>query len=40
MDVLAQAEILLGATGYAVSLCPNYGGTAKPIVDEIVEIAR
>ena len=25
MDVLAQAEILLAATGNAVSLCPNYG---------------
>jgi len=25
MDMLAQAEILLAATGNAVSLCPNYG---------------
>lgn len=25
MDVLSQAEILLAATGNAVSLCPNYG---------------
>lgn len=25
MDMLAQAEILLAATGNAVSLCPNFG---------------
>lgn len=25
MDMLAQAEVLLAATGNAVSLCPNYG---------------
>lgn len=25
MDMLAQTEILLSATGNAVSLCPNYG---------------
>jgi len=25
MDLLAQTEILLAATGNAVSLCPNYG---------------
>jgi DNA-binding transcriptional ArsR family regulator len=25
MDLLAQAEVLLAATGNAVSLCPNYG---------------
>lgn len=29
MDMLAQAEILLAATGNAVSLCPNYG-TVSP----------
>ncbi|QDG61694.1 helix-turn-helix transcriptional regulator [Pseudarthrobacter sp. NIBRBAC000502771] len=31
MDMLAQAEILLAATGNAVSLCPNYGvGSSDP----------
>ena len=25
MDMLAQAEVLLAATGNAVNLCPNYG---------------
>ncbi|TVU61984.1 winged helix-turn-helix transcriptional regulator [Paenarthrobacter nitroguajacolicus] len=39
MDMLAQAEILLAATGNAVSLCPNYGigstGTAPT-----TEVAR
>lgn len=36
MDVLAQAEILLAATGNAVSLCPNYGiGSASaPLMKE------
>ncbi|ABM10330.1 MULTISPECIES: ArsR/SmtB family transcription factor [Micrococcaceae] len=28
MDMLAQAEVLLAATGNAVSLCPNYGTAA------------
>ena len=32
MDMLAQAEILLAATGNAVSLCPNYGtGSGAPL---------
>ena len=36
MDVLAQAEILLAATGNAVSLCPNYGAgsTGVPLMKE------
>jgi len=36
MDMLAQAEILLAATGNAVSLCPNYGpgSTTATIVEE------
>lgn len=36
MDMLAQAEILLAATGNAVSLCPNYGigSTGTPTIDE------
>lgn len=36
MDMLAQAEILLAATGSAVSLCPNYGtdGITTPIIEE------
>lgn len=29
MDMLAQAEVLLAATGNAVSLCPNYGLDAQ-----------
>ncbi|MCW3767335.1 MULTISPECIES: helix-turn-helix transcriptional regulator [Paenarthrobacter] len=32
MDMLAQAEVLLAATGNAVSLCPNYGaGSTSPV---------
>lgn len=36
MDMLAQAEVLLAATGNAVSLCPNYGpdGTTAPSIEE------
>jgi DNA-binding transcriptional ArsR family regulator len=36
MDMLAQAEILLAATGNAVSLCPNYGtgSTAAALTKE------
>lgn len=36
MDMLLQAEILLAATGSAVSLCPNYGpeSAATPIVEQ------
>lgn|SRR5699024_2191020 len=36
MDMLAQAEILLAATGNAVSLCPNYDpdSTTAPIIEE------
>lgn len=36
MDMLAQAEILLAATGNAVSLCPNYGtgSTGAPLTKE------
>ncbi|MFJ6157466.1 ArsR/SmtB family transcription factor [Pseudarthrobacter sp. NPDC092184] len=30
MDMLAQAEVLLAATGNAVSLCPNYGAGSGP----------
>ncbi|RZU14019.1 ArsR family transcriptional regulator [Kribbella rubisoli] len=30
MDLLAAAERLLGLTGDAVALCPNYGLTAAP----------
>lgn len=29
IDVLAKAEILLAATGNAVSLCPSYGGAGN-----------
>jgi hypothetical protein len=29
MDMLAQAEVLLAATGNAVSLCPTYGTAAR-----------
>ena len=29
IDVLAQAEILLAATGNAVSLCPTYGDASR-----------
>ena len=28
MDLLRSAELVLGATGRAVALCPVYGGTA------------
>lgn len=36
MDMLAAAEILLAATGNAVSLCPNYGTgrTGAPLLKE------
>ena len=36
MDMLAQAEILLAATGNAVSLCPNYGpdSTTAPMIEK------
>lgn len=36
MDMLAQAEVLLAATGNAVSLCPNYGtgSTGAPLIEE------
>lgn len=30
MDLLASAETLLGATGNAVTLCPNYGTRSRP----------
>ncbi|GAA4659684.1 ArsR/SmtB family transcription factor [Arthrobacter cryoconiti] len=39
MDVLAQAEVLLAATGNAVSLCPNYGTGSTGAV-RIMENAR
>lgn len=39
MDMLAQAEILLAATGNAVSLCPTYGTAAREN-DTIQESAR
>ncbi|WP_125777282.1 ArsR/SmtB family transcription factor [Antribacter gilvus] len=41
MDLLAAAETLLAATGYAVALCPNYG-TDLPaeVVQETTERAR
>lgn len=31
MDMLAQAEVLLAATGNAVSLCPNYGTGSRGV---------
>ncbi|GAA3325894.1 metalloregulator ArsR/SmtB family transcription factor [Paeniglutamicibacter sulfureus] len=36
MDMLAQAEVLLAATGNAVSLCPNYGpdSTTAPMIEK------
>ncbi|GAA3287725.1 ArsR/SmtB family transcription factor [Arthrobacter citreus] len=36
MDMLAAAEVLLAATGSAVSLCPNYGTptAGEPITKE------
>ncbi len=36
MDMLAAAEVLLAATGNAVSLCPNYGSdrATAPMVKE------
>ena len=39
MDMLAQAEVLLAATGSAVSLCPTYGTAAREN-DTIQESAR
>lgn len=39
MDMLAQAEVLLAATGNAVSLCPNYG-TDTPQSEQAVEVTR
>ncbi|MEV8181423.1 MULTISPECIES: metalloregulator ArsR/SmtB family transcription factor [Micrococcaceae] len=39
MDMLAQAEVLLAATGNAVSLCPNYG-TGSTNADLTKESAR
>lgn len=30
LDLLASAELLLDATGQAVTLCPNYGIDARP----------
>lgn len=32
-ELLAVAETLLAATGYAVALCPNYGRTGLPEKD-------
>ncbi|MCW2540595.1 MAG: ArsR family transcriptional regulator [Frankiales bacterium] len=29
LDLLSEAEQLLEATGYAVDLCPNYGGSSN-----------
>ncbi|MFJ5958223.1 ArsR/SmtB family transcription factor [Paenarthrobacter sp. NPDC092416] len=39
MDMLAQAEVLLAATGNAVSLCPNYGIGSTGTV-QTTEVAR
>ena len=39
MDVLAAAEVLLAATGNAVSLCPTYGAGARD-TPQIQEITR
>ena len=36
MDMLGQAEILLTATGNAVSLCPIYGGVSASATDPLV----
>ena len=37
LEVLAAAERLLAATGYAVELCPNYGigSTATPATEDL-----
>ncbi|GAA4718617.1 hypothetical protein GCM10023198_47770 [Promicromonospora umidemergens] len=41
MDLLAAAETLLAATGYAVALCPTYGtDLAAEVVQETTERAR
>lgn len=37
MDMLAQAEVLLAATGNAVSLCPNYGTAATQAAGALAE---
>lgn len=37
MDLLSQAEVLLAATGNAVSLCPVYGNAASEPVPVPVE---
>ena len=36
MDMLLQAEVLLAATGNAVSLCPKYGpaGASAPMIEQ------
>ena len=39
MDLLIAAEVLLAATGNAVSLCPNYGLDARD-TPQIQEITR
>jgi DNA-binding transcriptional ArsR family regulator len=40
MDVLSQAEILLVATGNAVSLCPNYDSAAETSSKETVALSQ
>ena len=40
MDMLAQAEVLLAATGSAVSLCPNYGTGSVGVASLTKESAR
>jgi len=42
LDLLAAAETLLGATGNAVALCPNYGteATGVPTVPTVAGVAR
>ncbi|MCM0616576.1 ArsR/SmtB family transcription factor [Paenarthrobacter sp. TYUT067] len=40
MDMLAQAEVLLAATGNAVSLCPNYGNGSTRVVLSNVELTK
>lgn len=40
MDMLAQAEVLLAATGNAVSLCENYGAGSTGAVLKNVELTK
>ncbi|MBD3780208.1 metalloregulator ArsR/SmtB family transcription factor [Cellulomonas hominis] len=40
LDLLSAAEVLLGATGNAVALCPNYGADGAPVATTTKEGAR